>query len=210
MSALLFLTSDDFLLTKAPNGLVLSTQIRGFSLLLFYSDRCPNCRNMLPIFKKLPLYVSDCVFGLTNVDKNRKIIEMSNETIKPIDYVPFTVFFLNGRMLCVYKGPPDLDELKRFIFEYSQHIAKTQTISLTTTRVSNNNNRMMMKPTRGNIKEHSSGIGTYGVPLYGEDDEKNFTYIYKVFDEKAGYINDISNDKMNYKKENLGQHTFRR
>ena len=54
MSGLLFLTSDDFYLQQGQSGHIMSTNIQGFSLVLFYSTMCTHCQDLIPIFKALP------------------------------------------------------------------------------------------------------------------------------------------------------------
>ena len=88
MSGLLFLTSDDFQIQQKSKGNVLCHNIKGFSLILFYSTQCEYCKSLIPIFKELPGTIQGCNFGMLNVNRNKKIIQMSNQTIVPITYVP--------------------------------------------------------------------------------------------------------------------------
>ena len=50
MSGLLFLNSDDFNVLNGEKGKILSTEIKGFSLILFYSTQCEYCKKLIPIF----------------------------------------------------------------------------------------------------------------------------------------------------------------
>ena len=59
-SGLLFLNKQDFNLSQGKNGMLLTNNIPGVSLLLFYSPRCPNSNAFLPIFKKLPTIINGC------------------------------------------------------------------------------------------------------------------------------------------------------
>ena len=52
-SGILFLTADDFEITKGSKGYMLTNFIKDFSLILFYSPQCPYSQQLLPIFKKL-------------------------------------------------------------------------------------------------------------------------------------------------------------
>ena len=67
MSGLLFLTSDDFNIQKGTKGNIVCNNIRGFSLILFYSTSCPHCEKFIPIFKNLPGSLPGCQFGLINI-----------------------------------------------------------------------------------------------------------------------------------------------
>ena len=95
MSGLLFLTSDDFIISKGSKGTILCTSIPGFSLILFYSTQCPHCQNFIPIFKKLPGTIGGCQFGMINVSTNKNCIRLSKDTIAPITYVPYVVLYIN-------------------------------------------------------------------------------------------------------------------
>ena len=96
MSGLLFLTANDFQNIEKENGNVLCTNIKGFSLILFYSTQCNYCKELIPIFKNLPGQVDGCNFGMINVNKNKHIIQMSNQTIVPITYVPYIILYIDG------------------------------------------------------------------------------------------------------------------
>jgi hypothetical protein len=58
MSGLLFLQTEDFSIQKGIKGNILCHSIRGLSLLLFYSTNCQHSRTLVPIFKKLGLYLN--------------------------------------------------------------------------------------------------------------------------------------------------------
>lgn len=81
---------------------------------------------------------------------------MSKGTIAPITYVPYIVLYVNGVPFMSYKGPHDLTEIKRFVFEVGQSVqSKTQFV-----------NPNVKKGIRESIPEY-----TIGRPLYGEDDK---------------------------------------
>ena len=129
MSGLLFLSNEDFVLSKGTKGNILCTSIPGFSLILFYSTQCPHCQNLLPIFKRLPGSINGCQFGILNVSNNKNCIRLSKDTIAPITYVPYIVLYVNGRPFLKYSGPPAESELKRFVFEVAQKIQSKQKFS---------------------------------------------------------------------------------
>lgn len=130
MSAgLLFLESDEFLIQKGMKGDILCHQIPGFSLVLFYSTHCVHCQTLLPIFKKLPGTIGGCQFGVLNVSINRKCVEMAKKTITPITYVPYIIFYINGTPFLTYKGPPEEEELRRFVIDVANNVQKKQQFS---------------------------------------------------------------------------------
>jgi len=124
MSGLHYLSTEDFIIAKGIKGPVLCNTIRGFSLILFYSDKCPHSRALLPIFKRLPGSVGSCQFGMINVDRNMHCIGMSKRTIAPVEYVPYVVLYVNGKPYMSYKGPHEMEDIKRFIFDVSQNVSK--------------------------------------------------------------------------------------
>ena len=161
-SGILFLTTEDFTMSKTNNGFMLNNFINGFSLILFYSPQCPHCKNLLPVFKKLPSIVGGCQFGILNVSANKSIIELSKKTVSPITYVPYIILYINGKPFMLYEGPPNEEEIKRFIVEVSKKIQSKQKFS------------------ESEVKTNENSIPAYclGNPLYGDD---NKTYL--VMDE---------------------------
>lgn len=126
MSGLLFLTADDFQLTKGIKGNIMCTNIPGFSLILFYSTQCQHCQSLIPIFKSLPGTIGGCQFGMINVSHNKNCIMMSRNSIAPIEVVPYIILFINGKPYMRYQGPHNSQEISRFIIEISQKIQTKQ------------------------------------------------------------------------------------
>ncbi len=122
MSGLLFLTHEDFSLVPCPKGNLLCTNIKGFSLKLFYSTACEHCQTLIPIFKRLPGTINGCQFGIVNVSTNKPLIVMSRESIAPIEYVPYIVLYNNGRPYMRYNGPHVMSEIQRFVYEVASNL----------------------------------------------------------------------------------------
>ena len=163
MSSLLFLTTDDFALSKSNDGNnVLHHEIRGFSLILFYSTNCVYCQKINPIFKRLPEIVNGCQFGMVNVSMNKTLIGMAAKSITPIKYVPLIILYINGRPYMKYDGPPEENEIRRFILEVSNSVRDSGFTQVT--------------------KEKGIPAYTIGNPLCGEGD-----VCYLTFDESNGY-----------------------
>ena len=158
MSGLLFLSSEDFSVTKGNKGNILCHSIPGFSLILFYSTQCVHCQTLIPIFKRLPGTIGGCQFGMINVSTNKLCVRMSKETIAPIDYVPYIILYIAGKPFMRYNGPHDGGEIKRFILEVANKVQSKQQFS------------------SENVKEPESGKKgipefTIGHPLCGPDDK---------------------------------------
>jgi thioredoxin-like negative regulator of GroEL len=157
MSGLLFLQAQDFNIQKGLKGEILCNNIRGLSLILFYSTNCQYCRELIPIFKRLPGQLGGCQFGMINVSNERNIIEMSKLTISSIKYVPLIILHVSGKPFIRYDGPHDENEIRRFIFEVSN---KIQTKEKFTSK------DVIKQKLKREIPSYASGQ-----PLYGETDD---------------------------------------
>jgi thiol-disulfide isomerase/thioredoxin len=160
-NGLLFLTSDDFVLTKGTKGTILCTSIPGFSLLLFYSTQCPHCQKLIPIFKKLPGSIGGCQFGMINVSTNKNCIRMSKDTIAPITYVPYIILYVNGRPFMRFNGNYTEADLKKFVIDVANKIETKQKFS----------NDQVKEDPRGRIPAY-----TIGHPKCDDDEECYFPY----------------------------------
>lgn len=157
MSALLYLSSKDFDVAQGQQGRVMCNRIRGFSLLLFFSNACHHCKDLLPIFKRLPGTINGCQFGMINVSADKQCVAMSRGTLSEIQYVPYIVMYVDGRPVMKYAGPHDINEIRRFVLEVSKRIKSKQTFA---------NNPAVVKDPRGGIPAYS-----YGKPLCGPDEK---------------------------------------
>lgn len=115
MSGLLFLSDDYFKIVSTPKGDILGTNIRGVSLILFYSTQCQYCDKFIPVFKKLPGTIGGCQFGMINISNNRSVVEKSKNTIMPLSVVPYIVIYMNGKPVMSYDGPATDTDIKNFV-----------------------------------------------------------------------------------------------
>ena len=126
MSALLFLTSEDFSVAKGQKGDILCNNIKGYSIVLFYSTHCVHCQTLTPIFKGLPGTIGNCQFAMINVSTQKNVVAMSRNTIAPITFVPYIIFYVNGKPFMKYNGPHDAGEIRRFIVEITRNLQSKQ------------------------------------------------------------------------------------
>lgn len=159
--SLLFLSDEDFFIGKGTKGPILCTNIPGYSLILFYSDKCPHCRVLEPLFNRLPGTIQGCQFGKLHVDNNKQCIRLSKNTISPITYVPNIFLYVGGRPFMKYNGPHDIDNIRRFVIEVAQKVQNKQKFS----------NENVKEEPRGKIPEF-----TIGYPVYGDPDDMR-TYL---------------------------------
>ena len=156
MSGLNFLTSKDFFVSKGSKGNILCTKIPGISLILFYSTQCTYCHSLIPIFKKLPGSIGGCIFGIVNISNNKKCVEMSKNTIVPIEYVPMIIIYIDGKPYMEYKRDRNMSSIQNFVIEVG------------------NDTLLKQNFTKGTVKEVENRIPEYtiGKPLYGTDSDK--------------------------------------
>lgn len=122
----IFLGNEDFSIEQVNTSKLLFSNIRGVSVIMFYSTKCVHCQNLIPIFKTLPRMIPNCQFGMVNIDLNKAVIAMSRETIDPIKFVPYIVFYANRRPIIKYSGPHNINEIARFVTEVSRTLASQQ------------------------------------------------------------------------------------
>lgn len=115
MQALLRLRADDFELSQGQKGKILCNGIKGFALVMFYSPLCKVSEDLLPKFKHLPQIINGCKFCILNINENQSIIALSRESIAPIEFVPYIIFYVGGRPFLQYDDDPTLEKLVGFI-----------------------------------------------------------------------------------------------
>lgn len=173
MSGLLFLNSDDFQLQRVQKGTILCCpNIKGISLVLFYSTQCEHCQNIIPIFKRLPGSIGGCQFAMINVSNNRKCVMASRESIAPINVVPYILLYVNGRPYMRYNGPHKIEEIGRFVIEVSQKIQTNES----TDKLEN-----VKHSERNKIPSY-----TIGLPLYGPDNKVCYLEFNSAYDKGTG------------------------
>ena len=179
--SLLFLGSEDFNITRGAKGDILCNFIPNYSLILFYSTKCPHCQILIPIFKKLPGTINGCQFGMVNVSTNKKLVELSKDTILPITYVPLIILYVNSKPYMIYKGVNDINEIKRFIIEISQKINNKQKFALS------------QNTKQENVQYKKTTPFSEGIPLYGSNDSP---ISYLLYDDTNGYHPNITKESI--------------
>lgn len=127
MSAIKYLSSNDFYVDNGTNGYVLCCkEAKDISLVLFYSNSCTHCNDFMPVFKQASIENPNCTFCLINVSNNVQVIEMSNLTIAPLKYVPYVIFYINQRPYVRYDGLTNLNQLNMFLQKLMSQIPVKQ------------------------------------------------------------------------------------
>jgi thiol-disulfide isomerase/thioredoxin len=124
MSGILFYGSPDFALRQGDKGplLCLTYDAPGLTLVLFYSNHCEYCDNLIKKFKQLPHIVNGGQFSMVNVSQHPDIPERSNNTMAAITYVPDLILYVNGSPYIRYDGPHDIEQITTFIVEIYKKI----------------------------------------------------------------------------------------
>jgi thioredoxin-like negative regulator of GroEL len=139
MNTLLFLSADDFQLTRInAETTIMKHPIQGFSLVLFYSAQCEYSRRLIPIFNQMPESLSGCYFAMINVTtaKNRKIINMSQQSNTTITHVPLIILYFNGEPCLRYDGDnPTIQDLSKFVLDVSNSFYQQNAFNQNTKKI---------------------------------------------------------------------------
>ena len=133
LKGIFFLTSNDFQVESSPSdpneNLLCITkdestlQLReGLTLILFYSNNCSYCDNLISEYKRLPSNLLGVNYGMINLNNHPTVVNMSNESISPIKYVPVLILYLNGLPYLEYEGENTLESIKAFILQISEKL----------------------------------------------------------------------------------------
>jgi len=123
---MLDLMPSDFKISPTPKGDVIETNVKGISLVVFYSPDCTHSTAYLQLVNTM----NDeyCTFAKFDISKYSEYTVQSLNTKTPLTYTPYIVIYVNGRPYMSYNGPPDIAEIKRLIM-YVQ-LMQTVTASL--------------------------------------------------------------------------------
>lgn len=167
MSGTLYLTESDFTLIEGKGSSVLINQLKGLSLILFYSTQCEHCHTVLPIFKNLPGTLTGCQFGIVNIGTNQKIIEIAKKSNTPLTYVPFILLYYNGKPFMSYDDKHDIDLLRKFVIDASKKLQAKQMFIDKNKQVQTQSSSSSMASAQ--TKKRSTPGYTTGHPLYGNN-----------------------------------------
>lgn len=125
MNPIIRLRSEDFGIEQGSRGAILANQIKGLSVALFWSPGCRICTQLEPQYRTLPQMFKNIKFLMLNINENKNIIEMGRQTIAPIEFVPYIVFYVNGRPFLQYDDELQFDKLIHFI-RYAVKLVETK------------------------------------------------------------------------------------
>ena len=121
---LVYLTPDDYYVNQFRE---LCNKITGYSFIFFTSNSCKYCKDIQPSFVQISQTIKGCVFGIMNVDQdNQKIVEISSRSKSPLEFVPYIVFYANGRPVAQYNHDEynpsaNFHSMKSFLLNQTSH-----------------------------------------------------------------------------------------
>lgn len=115
-----FLTSNDF--EARGDDFFYRNAKPELTLVLFYTNDCPHCKPILPLFQQLAARLQGCKYALMNVGENYAGALLSRKTNTPINYVPFVLLYYNGTVLKQFKAQYTFDNLRDFLVEAAKEL----------------------------------------------------------------------------------------
>ena len=129
MNSVKQLSDHEFILQPRKNGNILACTLKGFSLIVFKTSNCPYCSQLGPVLTSLSKKIPQCKFAMANVTNYPKILEASRKSIKPIDYVPFIIFYVNSKPFLEYKGDKSENGIGNFVMSVMNQLQNTKGFS---------------------------------------------------------------------------------
>lgn len=125
MNSIIKLSTDDWRIKEGKKGNLICNNIKGLSIVLFWSPKCKYCRTLEPNFRQLPTMMKGITFASINISENIGIIAMAEDTITPILTVPNIMVFIDGKPYMQYDDKPDIDSVVNFI-KYIMQLIETK------------------------------------------------------------------------------------
>lgn len=190
-SPILFLNETNFTVNGEKS---LTVNIPNFSLVLFYSTRCPHCKQMIEVIKRMPTLINGCTFAMVNLDENRAVVQKAKQSTLELKFVPFLVFYASGTPYMVYNGPTVDSEIKRFVVQVSeQYVSEYQATNNKTylnSSGSSSNNLQQSSKARANVVKSDLGCSLDDRACL-EHSLKRYTGCYVSM--KDAYVSNINN-----------------
>ncbi len=115
MNSLFVLSSRDFSIQIGKKGKLLCINPKGIVVVLFYSDQCPHCGPLLPIFRVLSKYVN-CQVAIHDIGSDGMVVAKNSKmTVAPVTSVPQVILYVNQRPFMKYEGERKLENIVQFI-----------------------------------------------------------------------------------------------
>ena len=114
---LLILEEEDFELVKTDKvtHLVHTLECK-YSVILFYTDDCDQCRIVKPILQNFlgTPNIQICMVNVYDPDSTN-LIQLSTKTTTPLQHVPYIIFYINGIPFKKFDGQYNFTDFNNFI-----------------------------------------------------------------------------------------------
>lgn len=93
-----------------------------FCFVLFFTESCHFCKSIFPIFEYFSTITVDCDFFIINVEKNHRVVQISQKTQTPITFVPLLLLFNGGIPIAQFDSDEsdplkNIDKMASFLVE---------------------------------------------------------------------------------------------
>ncbi len=122
----LYLGEQDFYVDKGTKGNVICCTQKGVLFVMFQADPgvCQYCELAKPEFMQLPQIIGGAKFGLCNLSKCPNLVQLSYQTITPLNKVPLFILFVNGRPFMNYSGEKQIKHFAEFMQNVLQRLSQ--------------------------------------------------------------------------------------
>jgi hypothetical protein len=149
------LTDEDFSVVNTSAGELLACNIRGYFLVLFYSNKHDSCKAVFEAISQL--VVPECSVGVMSVFRGSKVVKMSMGTRTELKRVPAVMMYVDGLPKAIYHieedAEPKVADFQRFvILIMEQFRTKNQQVVPRTGFVHEDKNKRRIKP------DYSDGV----------------------------------------------------
>lgn len=114
---LLILEEEDFeLLDTGKVTHLVHTVDSKFSIVMFYTDECDQCKVIKPILLSFMGHptIQICMVNVYDPDSTN-LIQLSQKTTTPLQHVPYIVFYIRGVPFKKFDGQYNLSDFRKFI-----------------------------------------------------------------------------------------------
>jgi hypothetical protein len=122
----LYLGEQDFYVDKGTKGNVICCTQKGVLFVMFQADPgvCQYCELAKPEFMQLPQIIGGAKFALCNLSKCPNLVQLSYQTITPLNKVPLFILFVNGRPFMNYSGEKQIKHFAEFMQNVLQRLSQ--------------------------------------------------------------------------------------
>jgi len=112
---------------QSLNG-ILMLKISKPAVVLFKIAGDQNCYTMEHIITQLSQKDTNIQWCVVELKNNRDIVNISKTTSTPITYIPYILFYINGKPFSNYTGPNNIQSFSQYINEMIKEINKPRPV----------------------------------------------------------------------------------